>query len=120
MAGYGKSVKDQPHKVFGSPTVIRELMLQGLDEWGRRTPPQAIVLDEHISEPHPTTFDFSKIPQEWLRVLKQKLDSVSASNMGEEGAGTRSYVPAEDVVDIFSAGPEQYQQVSRKQLFSSM
>lgn len=120
VAGYGKSVIDQPHKVFGSLAVIRELRLRGLDEWGRCIPLQAYEADLPTTKREPATLDFSKVDQKWLQELKQRLGYVSESNMVEEELVSHPYVPTANVTDIFSAGLEQPQQVVKGPSFSSM
>ncbi len=120
MAGYGKSVVDQPQKVFGSLAVIRELTLRGLDEWGRRIPPQASVDDLPMPKHEPAALDFSKIDQKLLQELKQRLDYISAPKIEEVEFDTHPYTPTANVVDIFSAGTEQPQWVARGPSFSSM
>lgn len=76
-AGYGKSVIDQPHKVFDSAAVLMELNQRGLDGYGRQKEPEA-VLNEPVCEEtlHPTPIDFSKASKEWLQDLKERLESV--------------------------------------------
>ncbi len=73
-AGYGKSIIRQPHKVFGSLAVLKELELRGLNHQGIRQPMQVIDLGERMPEKKPEQIiDFTKIPKEQLQDLKEKL-----------------------------------------------
>ena len=75
LAGYGKSVIRQPHKVFNSPIVRFELEVRGYGSRGvlNNQKPQKSLSYE--AKPV-TRIDFSKITKESLQDLKDKLRSV--------------------------------------------
>ncbi len=77
-AGYGKSVVNQPHKVFRSLVVLGELAKRGLDAYGIRRQMRATNLDEvRLPEIKPEAkIDFSKVPREWLQDLKERLAEI--------------------------------------------
>lgn len=102
-AGYGKNVVDQPHKVFGSPVVLRELELQGFDAWGRCVPPQAIEEDVPTTETKSAVFDLSTISQEALIALKAKLQEMVPAAVETKESTAHAYAPTVTVGDIFSA-----------------
>jgi hypothetical protein len=104
-AGYGESIARQPHKVFGSPAVLKELEKRGYDARGVRLPPQMLDLTK-IEIPTPANapaIDFSKLPLETLQELKVKLGMETAPVTMEP---SRAYVPRGSGVDIFNAGDD--------------
>lgn len=72
-AGYGSSIIRQPHKVFNSPSVKRELELRGhgTDGTYNNLTPQ-IKTDKTVS-PNIAPFDIEKIPKEQIDTLREKL-----------------------------------------------
>ena len=76
-AGYSEAVARHPERVFGSPSVQRELELRGLgrDGFGTHRPLQAEV-SETITEPPRYSFDPLKIPTGQLQELKEKLRAI--------------------------------------------
>lgn len=73
-ASYGKSVIRQPHKVFNSPAVRRELSLRG---YGERGVGHTEIYKMPTYTVKPTIdIDFTKVSAEWLMQLKERLDSV--------------------------------------------
>lgn len=81
VAGYGRSIIRQPHKVFGSLAVLQELEMRGYDARGLRAEPQAIDLGEEETQlPEPPSIDFSKVSKEWLQDLKERLREVPGAD----------------------------------------
>jgi hypothetical protein len=69
-AGYGKSIIHQPHKVFSSPAVQRELDMRGYGRYGIAN--GQVPEEEEFIEPAPK-IDFSALTPEKLQILKQRL-----------------------------------------------
>lgn len=78
-AGYGKSIIDQPHKVFDSPTIIHELEFRGLDRWGRRNKPQAIEVNLPAMDPQQLAVERLIRDEGALQELREKLGYVPRS-----------------------------------------
>ena len=74
-AGYGKSTTHQPHRVFNSRAVQRELELRGHGIYGILNNQQPRETEEKPVLATPT-YDFSKVSREWLQDLKEKLAEV--------------------------------------------
>ena len=73
-ASYGKSVVRQPHKVFNSPAVKRELVLRG---YGERGVGHTEIYKKPISITKKSIdIDFTKISLECLMDLRVKLDKI--------------------------------------------
>lgn len=74
-AGYGNSIVRQPHKVFDSPAVRKELEQRGHGFSGvlDNQPPTVEVIK---NVPAQRTFDISKITKEQLQRLREQLDTV--------------------------------------------
>lgn len=72
-AGYGESIARQPHKVFDSPRVLEELDKRGYNPNGSRFPVQAIEMGEN-TQPEPQLYDFTKMTNEQLQRLKERLN----------------------------------------------
>lgn len=75
-ASYGKSLVRQPHKVFNSPAVQRELAMRGFGPFGilnNQKPPEPLKI---VSRPPEQKIDFSNLPKELLQDLKEKLAQV--------------------------------------------
>lgn len=75
-AGYSKTVARQPHKIFDSPAVQRELELRGHGTRGisDNETPRAEVLESAATQV--PDIDFTKASKEWLQSLKEKLAEV--------------------------------------------
>lgn len=75
LAGYGKSVIRQPHKVFNSPVVRFELEVRGYGSRGvlnnHKAPQRVLYEEKPVSR-----IDFSKLTKESLQDLKEKLMGV--------------------------------------------
>ena len=111
------AVVHQPHKVFDSPAVQRELEMRGFGE--RKVKPEE-TLRFIIRSP----FDFSQIPQEQIQQLKEKLDALHGEplrfrDLRSQAEETPSYTPTGFGTDIFSsqAKEDAYPKLSS---FSSM
>ncbi len=78
-AGYSKAMCRQPHKVFDSLAVKRELFLYGYGYDGKelKSKPKAIVIETPKRQEQ--KIDFSAIPREKIQELQELLDSVPPS-----------------------------------------
>ncbi len=74
-AGYGNSVARQPHKVFDSPAVRRELERRGHGASGvlDNQPPTIEVIEEVRTAP---VIDISKITEDQLQRLREQLATI--------------------------------------------
>ncbi len=101
-AGYGQSVIDQPHKVFNSSIIIKELELRGYDFRGIRTGVQASILCEE--EKPVIHFNTIKLTLEQIVELKDKLAKIPDNGTGieKEKYVDHSYSPMGRGLDIFS------------------
>lgn len=109
-AGYSEAVARQPHKVFGSPAVKRELELRGYGERGIESSyalKKEVVTHKVVEVRHQIAFDPSQIPIEQIVWLKEKLaessDTPKQPRSVLEQAEQTSYIPHGNGVDIFSA-----------------
>ena len=75
-AGYSEAVAHQPHKIFNSPAVQRELELRGYGKRGvsNNEMPDIEAL-EVATEPTPVV-DFPKLTKEQLQLLKERLAEI--------------------------------------------
>lgn len=120
-AGYGQSVIDQPHKVFNSSVVIKELELRGYDFRGIRTGVQASVLCEE--EKPIIHFNTIQLTLEQIIELKDKLAKIPDTNVRieKEEYIDRSYSPMGRGIDIFSeAGKYNPENIKNSQSYSCM
>lgn len=74
-AGYGKSIVRQPHKVFNSPAIQRELELRGHGIHGilDNQEPRAEILEPEPPQRPKLMLDFSKLTPEVVQDLREKL-----------------------------------------------
>lgn len=75
-ASYGKSLVRQPHKVFNSPAVQRELAMRGFGPFGilnNQKPPEPLKI---VSRQPTPKIDFSKVTKEQWQDLKYKLANI--------------------------------------------
>lgn len=75
-AGYGESIVHQPHKVFNSPAVQRELELRGHGIYGITNNQKPREVEEEKPVPATPVYDFSNVSREWLQDLKERLAEV--------------------------------------------
>ena len=85
--GYSEAICNQPHKVFSSPAVKRELELRGLGIDGMSNGLKPKGFDISIKEPEPK-FDivsyFANLPKDQLQVFLEVLDNTEPSPMALE------------------------------------
>ena len=102
-AGYSEAIARQPHKVFGSSVVIRELALRGFDEYGRRRALEIATLDRVELESRVTLIDFSKMSKEQLQELKALLGDIS-HRPREEETNSHDHALIGNAGDLFDSG----------------
>ncbi|MEK7569019.1 MAG: hypothetical protein AAB497_02815 [Patescibacteria group bacterium] len=115
-ASYSEAVARQPHKVFDSPVVQRELELRGLGKKGIENsyaPKKEIEVQEEVNMKQEPVFDPLELSIGQIGWLRRKLaelpdvSPVSPPRMTQEEIP--SYTPQGIGVDIFSAeAKEQY------------
>lgn len=116
-AGYSQSVIRQPHKVFGSTAVKRELERRGLGSDGtgynkKQEKPRVIDIPQ---------FDFSKMTMEQRKLLKKRLEEeVGYVHTPVREKEIPSYEPQGTGVDIFNAETKKRTDEDNNSNFSSM
>lgn len=121
-AGYSYAMSRQPHKVFDSPVVQRELEMRG---FGVRGVENNKKPEETIRVSVKTTADFHRFNEDQIRQLKEALEDLPGERlelrrMDAQGEDISLYTPEGIGEDVFSAEAKEATARPKLSSFSAM